>query len=196
MDSVQHSSSSEVHKATCTPYFPLCPERREIRLATLSPGNFDDNLVVQLRTESLPRDTRPGYEDTGEFDTELVYEALSYVWGSKETPCRAQVNDRPFSIGKNLECALRHLRYLDRNRVLWIDALCIDQANMSERSSQVQLMGYVYRNASAVAIWLGPGDSDEEKVIMNTKDYNGWDMQAIELLGRICERPWFRRVWV
>jgi hypothetical protein len=190
MDSIQF------HKATCTPYFPLCPEKREIRLATLSPGNFHDDLVVQLRTESLPRDTWPGYEDTAEVDPELVYEALSYVWGSKRSPNIAHVNDKLFSVGENLDCALRHLRYMDRNRVLWIDALCIDQANTSERSSQVQLMGYVCRNASAVAIWLGPGDSDEEKAIVNTKDYNGWDTQAIRVLGRICERPWFRRVWV
>ncbi|KAL2117632.1 hypothetical protein VTJ04DRAFT_7292 [Mycothermus thermophilus] len=38
---------------------------------------------------------------------------------------------------------------------LWIDALCINQNDMAERTSQVMLMGDLYRHAAAVISWLG-----------------------------------------
>ena len=59
------------------------------------------------------------------------YEALSYVWGDSEVTkviyvCHAADsthNFRPFRSTWNLEAALRHLRYKDRERVIWIDAV-------------------------------------------------------------------------
>ena len=44
------------------------------------------------------------------------------------------------------------------NRVwdyLWVDAICIDQTNDAERSSQVWLMDQTYRDAVCVSVWLG-----------------------------------------
>jgi FAD/FMN-containing dehydrogenase len=50
--------------------------------------------------------------------------------------------------------ALRDLRYHEKDRVLWIDALCIDQNNNEERGEQVQQMGSIYSKAERVIIWL------------------------------------------
>jgi hypothetical protein len=166
------------------PYIPLDPQKKEIRLATLAPGMYDDDLVIQLRVESLSQNQK------------LEYEALSYVWGSIENPCVAQINGKHVLITINLECALRHLRYQDRSRVFWIDALCINQADIPERNSQVQMMGSIYRDASAVAIWLGPGTEEEEEVIRKIGRPSDWNIQNIDILIRVCQRPWFRRVWV
>lgn len=63
---------------------------------------------------------------------------------------------------QNLVAALVHLRYLTEPRVLWIDALCIDQQNESERSSQVARMSDIYRLADRVVIWLSPGYEGSE----------------------------------
>jgi hypothetical protein len=41
---------------------------------------------------------------------------------------------------------------------MWIDAICIDQKNLPERSSQVQMMGTLYEQAKSVIAWLGPED--------------------------------------
>ena len=44
------------------------------------------------------------------------------------------------SITPNLDRAMRWLRYVDRERVFWIDAICIDQENIEERGRQVGYM--------------------------------------------------------
>lgn len=42
--------------------------------------------------------------------------------------------------------------------MLWVDAICIDQLNVEERSSQVALMRSIYSNASQTAVLFGPED--------------------------------------
>ncbi|KAH6673315.1 heterokaryon incompatibility [Halenospora varia] len=39
-------------------------------------------------------------------------------------------------------------------RFLWIDAICIDQFDLSERDTQVQRMRSIYEQAEKVIIWL------------------------------------------
>ncbi|CAH0052464.1 unnamed protein product [Clonostachys solani] len=58
-------------------------------------------------------------------------------------------------VTRNLENALRHLRRSKGVRILWIDALCIDQKNEAEKLVQVQKMDWIYANAYMVLIWLG-----------------------------------------
>jgi len=38
---------------------------------------------------------------------------------------------------------------------MWIDALCIDQADLQEKGHQVAHMGQIFRRADRVVIWLG-----------------------------------------
>jgi hypothetical protein len=55
----------------------------------------------------------------------------------------------------NLALALQHLRRERHSRTLWIDALCINQANKDEKRMQIQRMDWVYANASPIVVWLG-----------------------------------------
>ena len=96
------------------------------------------------------------------------YEALSYTWGSAATPEIAyvgksfaavqDVTDSPttLALGQNLACALKYLRYTDKTRRLWIDAVCINQSDIEERGSQVSQMDKIYKFANRVVVWLGP----------------------------------------
>lgn len=59
----------------------------------------------------------------------------------------------------NLESALRHLRYAFVSRLLWVDALCINQNNNHEKTHQVKLMGDIYRRTRQGLIWLGDLES-------------------------------------
>ena len=59
-------------------------------------------------------------------------------------------------VTRNLWIALKHLRYANETRYLWVDAVCINQNKISERNAQVALMGNVYARASRVIVWLGP----------------------------------------
>lgn len=75
---------------------------------------------------------------------------MSYVWGNDDLVDRIEANGRALWITETLFSALSHLRYLDQDRILWIDAICIDQANNVEKSSQVQAMGEIFRSAKQV----------------------------------------------
>ena len=86
------------------------------------------------------------------------YEALSYVWGSSKVLRLMFVHGHVFRITANLDTALRHLRHETQVRSLWIDAICINQKDNKEKSSQVNQMRHVYAKASRVLVWLGPGD--------------------------------------
>lgn len=59
----------------------------------------------------------------------VPYEALSYVSGKKPSADRIWVAECELDITENLHEALIHLRRPDEDRVLWIDAICIDQSH-------------------------------------------------------------------
>ncbi|PNP58229.1 hypothetical protein FNYG_15147 [Fusarium nygamai] len=87
-------------------------------------------------------------------DDIIPYEALSYSWGSQSTPHEILVDGKTLSITESLYEALWHLRRPDEDRMLWVDALCIDQSNIKERGHQVNRMGEIYGKADKVIIWL------------------------------------------
>lgn len=88
-----------------------------------------------------------------------VYEALSYVWGDSSITRTILLEGREFQVTTNLYSALRRLRYPDYTRIIWIDAICINQSNLEERSQQVLLMKNIYEGAEEVLMWMG--DSEE-----------------------------------
>ncbi|RBR13617.1 hypothetical protein FVER53590_08582 [Fusarium verticillioides] len=83
------------------------------------------------------------------------YETLSYAWGSSEDKATIIVNEATLQITQNLRDALSYLRHDSKPRSIWIDAICINQSDVDERSSQVRLMGRIYSSASCVISWLG-----------------------------------------
>ena len=83
------------------------------------------------------------------------YEALSYTWGTLGTGPSIILNGQPFRVHENLGAALRRLRHPTKNRSIWIDALCINQEDVTEREEQVQLMRQIYEQAELVTVWLG-----------------------------------------
>jgi hypothetical protein len=73
------------------------------------------------------------------------------------------VNDQTLHIGRNLRNALWNLRYEDKPRTMWVDAICIDQENLDERAKQVTFMGEIYGASSQTVIWLGDNASEVEQ---------------------------------
>lgn len=169
----------------------------------------------------------------------VTYEALSYVWGSMREfesvfvqpslveDTKALSPGRPrctLQIGKDLASTIRHLRYKNQQRKLWIDAICINQDDTDERNIQVLRMGHIYSLASRVMVWLGP-EMDQtrcafkviadiaEQVELSDDNYlirspntskPDWarfdctlpfDDEIWQALTSLFKRPWFRRVW-
>lgn len=95
------------------------------------------------------------------------YEALSYVWGNPSPQRTVILNGRSFPVGENLEAALRQLRPCgtqQTHRTIWIDAICINQRDVQERTQQVSQMDTVYRGAARVVIWLGRESNTSARV--------------------------------
>lgn len=82
----------------------------------------------------------------------------------------------------------------------WIDSLCIDQENPSEKSEQVKVMGTLYKTASRTLVWLGE-DTSEVHGALDLLKYLAWfgpdnrgeisiSPEEWETLGSFWKRPW------
>jgi hypothetical protein len=143
-----NSTSSEAYH-----YQPLDQSVKDtFRLATLLPGpkNSPPRLILSDSTWQ---------------NGKASYEALSYVWGDQHTKKTIILNGSNFEVTENLYSALNHLRFEefeDRSRVLWIDAICIDQTSITERNHQVASMAEIYENCQKTIVWLGDGNEETE----------------------------------
>lgn len=100
------------------------------------------------------------------------------------------------------------MRYTNRERILWTDAVCIDQTNMIERNEQVPKMNRVYGQAESVCIWIGESyeNSDQALEFIQSKVLSLWQFDKLcenlkeasnwAALINIMKRPWFSRRWV
>ncbi|KAM7208243.1 Heterokaryon incompatibility protein (HET) domain containing protein [Naviculisporaceae sp. PSN 640] len=139
-------------------YQPLDARKKEIRLLQLALNDGHDEIICRLLTTTV--------------EAAPPYEALSYTWGSANDRVPILVNGQALEVTRNLHQALVTLRrkYTRRNgelhtttgftRTLWIDAICINQDSLSERSSQVRLMWTIYNRAEEVVVYLGDEEED------------------------------------
>lgn len=89
--------------------------------------------------------------------TPAMYEALSYCWENQVPSETILCDNKRFLVTPTCIAALKQLRRRRVGRLLWIDAICIDQTTEGEqeRNQQVQIMGLIYSRAAKVIIWLG-----------------------------------------
>jgi hypothetical protein len=126
---------------------PLYPgdSTAPIRLLRVNPAQgLHDGLECELFVSSLDNAAQ-------------TFEALSYTWGSSTELVSIKLQGKPHHVTQNLAVGLRHLRLPDRSRILWVDALCINQSDDVEKSKQVAQMRRVYTSPGIerVVVWLG-----------------------------------------
>jgi hypothetical protein len=83
------------------------------------------------------------------------YEALSYTWGDEANQHSIFLDGQQFRVRENAAAALRRLRLRSKSRIIWIDAICINQRDLSEKQKQLPLMTKIYEQAEQVCVWLG-----------------------------------------
>ncbi|GAB1205870.1 hypothetical protein APSETT445_004549 [Aspergillus pseudonomiae] len=134
-----------------------------------------------------------------------LYDALSYVWGDPARPQVIYIEDGEFKVNQNLHSALRRLRDPTFERILWVDAICINQADDKEKERQIQAMGKIYARANQVVVWLGDEADNSDKAMegIRVKVADSYGVSEYANVGthdaeisKLCERPWFRRIWV
>jgi hypothetical protein len=92
------------------------------------------------------------------------WQALSYVWGDAAPDRQLLIDGKVLYIRPNVLAALSAISLLEKEHGtvlwIWIDAVCIDQNNLAERSVQVRLMDQIYGNARCVFVWLDQPQGD------------------------------------
>ncbi|KAH8159575.1 hypothetical protein CIB48_g8671 [Xylaria polymorpha] len=147
---LRHREYQQIRRVYCSYAYEelTCSNAKTIRLIELLPKgkNIDARSIPQVKF----------HQTALENPQRLKYEALSYCWGSK-TPLHPVLCDGSSVVWvtQNLFDALQELRLEDKSRMLWADAICINQCDVPEKNSQVQMMANIYRQADRVLVWLG-----------------------------------------
>lgn len=139
------------------------------------------------------------------------YYCLSYRWGdADESAPLIDINGKYFRVQQNLWNFLDVARSKYTWQWFWIDAICIDQQHIEEKSHQVRLMSKIYTKASKVVIWLGKGSAADNQKIREGVDNGGGrtrersEMTADAVLTRpfwqsfvaMCENEYWKRAWI
>ena len=181
-------------------------DRNSLRLLKLQHGDESTEEIVCDLFEIAPNEK-----------SHHTYEALSWTWDSAGPTNSIKINKKVdsidtafvFSISHNLYLALKALRNKEKSRVLWVDAICINQDNSSdERNHQIPMMPSIYGDAKQVCVWLGDASEDSDQAI----DFIETIMKDIWKLDQLCQdqretdnwaallklimRPWFSRRWI
>lgn len=191
---------------------------------TLLPGAFSDHVQITLSTAQFAADKS--------FSAPR-FEALSYAWGAADDPVGISVYEDAkggsrngyVRVTQNLATALPYLRHENEERVLWIDAICVNQQDLVERSNQVRKMADIYSRAERVVVWLGPESENSANALQrlhvlgshvtvdwtsfryraNTKQDRDLANQNVDVsfteedfsaIHALFCRSWFERLWV
>jgi hypothetical protein len=130
-------------------YEPLPPNEKAIRMLIVLPSS-DNESQVQCKLVKFDLEVMMALGIT-----RYPFAALSYVWGNKIPPQTVLLHGKEVTITPNLGAALRNFRDTRLPVMLWVDALCINQADDNEKSHQISLMGLIYHRAGHVLMWLG-----------------------------------------
>jgi hypothetical protein len=191
-------------------YQSLDNTKNEIRVVKLqNRASSPDSTDIICVLEHVSLDDKPHYV------------ALSYVWGDPGRTYPIVLDGFKVQVTENMYQALLQLQRASDPYTLWVDALCINQTDNSERGTQVQLMTRIYSEAAQVFIWLGLEDEGSIVAIhqlrglgqaflklRETPDFDSRIQLFVEFLLKdgsfrlneiwklIRQRPWWRRLWI
>lgn len=134
----------------CLIYTPILPW--QTRLLKLLPGQFCDPLRCELHVADITFASGMGIVSEGGM---VEFDAVSYSWGRPELTASIECNLCKLPIPPAMADALKYLRDTAESRWLWCDAICINQVDASEKSSQVKTMLTIFAKARKVVAWLG-----------------------------------------
>jgi hypothetical protein len=180
-------------------YPPLDLCSKQIRLLELQPSlSRSSDIHLTLRIASL--------------DDPPPYFALSYTWGDPHPARTVLVSGCEFTVTPNLFAFLQRFRHAKEPRLLWVDAVCINQLDHQERNLQVTLMGSIFSTAITTLLWVGDEGEGSDKAMdllslfatvtaetpcevifyLFSDNFRQYWMA----LKKILSRPYWSRVWI
>ncbi|KAM5349203.1 hypothetical protein ACJ41O_009026 [Fusarium nematophilum] len=196
---VRHRSSSPQPRYlgdTNFQYQSLDPRQNEIRLLQVLP-----DISTKIQCQIFHTSLKVPHE----------YIAVSYSWGDSLDTRLIVLDGHEFPVTTNLWQALSRIRSVSSKVVVWVDAICINQNDLEERSYQVGLMTIIYQKAMMVALWLGPEANDSyvaTELLCELAECKGSRRALVSIIndqkrGRhwnalvdLFERDYWRRLWV
>lgn len=175
----------------------------EIRVLDLENGIPGTLLVGSLRRVRL--------SDKDE------YEPLSYTWEDDDTvqPCNDTTGDntQPLLYLSDSECflnltsncakALCSVRKPTTERTIWVDSICVNQDDSTERSRQVDLMKEIYARAFVVLVYLGRESTREDSssntamsLLGQPHRLHNLDPRERTSIKHLFDRRYFWRMWI
>lgn len=145
------------------------------------------------------------------------YECISYRWDNSEHLHYLNLGNALFWVSPTVKMILLDHRSFFKSKYVWIDQVCINQRNSTEKSEQVRMMKDIYEKASKVIIHLGAGGqlshlvrtqiliisflADGVKSNWSGTVLDGWyQIRLNEPLWRavagFLRHEWFGRVWI
>ena len=176
-------------------YEPLANDDNTRFIQLYPAAHFEDPIRVDIVERAY---------DASKTQDPVSFEALSYAWGSDE-------DSAYIFVGANSRLRVRHnvtqiLRYLRDGitpgctaRTLWIDAICINQADDEEKGKQVTMMGNIYACAKSVLVWTGEPGCDLQALQRSFEDERGnfrLESDGTARLMQFFGTGWFTRRWV
>ena len=86
--------------------------------------------------------------------TDLTYDTLSYVWGAGPATKAIRINGHERPVRENVYAALAKLRRETDSYFVWIDAVCINQADDEEKTHEVNLMQRIFARSASKRIFV------------------------------------------
>lgn len=147
-------------------------------------------------------------------DERFDYESISYTWGDSTETRNIKVDNCRLEVRANAFEIIRGRAFFLKTRLIWIDAVCINQTDEPEKSGQIQLLRTIYRQASWVIVWLGSAPDATEAMgflshlytRMHKYDLSDQELKSILAIGsqsrgslafrHLLGLPYWTRVWI
>ena len=161
-------------------------QETEIRLLELLPAFMGESIICNMHRVILQK--KPAFV------------GLSYPWGGDKMTSSIRVRGYNIPVTSNLHNALLDLRKPNESLTLWVDAICINQADMDEKCYQVSQMPRIYNTAQGIMAWIG-GESTESDELMDwvtltPKEIQKKEISQLKRIHDIFSRPYWTRIWM
>lgn len=197
-------------------------ESFEDRIYRPLPSSGSIRLLKLLGQDTEPSSVRAGLQTFSLTDPNCPpFTAVSYTWGNVYSDETVELDGHPVTVLQGLLPLLRMLNtnscadFDTRKDWFWIDSICINQNDTSERESQIRLMRQIYRQTTQTLVWLSEQSEETDRAIdfltglaerrhelrqavnkrhkqmpSDLEDHPGW-----KALEQLLQNPWWRRVW-
>ncbi|KAF2657196.1 hypothetical protein K491DRAFT_691212 [Lophiostoma macrostomum CBS 122681] len=167
---------------------PLTKPAEQIRLLRWQPPEDP------ISNNNVPSYELSAHDCTGDWP---AYVAISYTWGDSIPLLPIHINGVIVQVRMNCWHALWQLRHHQIQDRIWIDSICINQTDNTEKSAQVTAMAKIYKTAMSVAACLGQGSSLNS--LQNVAS-RARQLEQLEhpkgVLDELEHLPYFDRLWI